>query len=86
MGIWSRLIRRQRGVLAEDQPDDDDSKTVHLARPAPTRGSQVPAAFPPTAGTRVPGGPEATAGTPRYGTQGGTPSTQRIHNPTRPGR
>jgi hypothetical protein len=27
-----------------------------------------------------------TAGTPSYGSQGGTPSTERLHNPTRPGR
>lgn len=84
MGLWSRLIRRQRGDLPDEQ--EEGSKTVHLPRPAPTRGSQVPAALPPTAGTRIPGAPGATAGTRSYGTPSGTPSTERIHNPTRPGR
>ena len=83
MGLWSRLIRRQRGVLAEDS--DEETETLHLPRPPATRGTHIPGNPPPTAGTRRPAGPQGTAGTPSYRDPGGTPSTRRIHNPSHPG-
>jgi hypothetical protein len=85
VGLWSRLIRRQRGVLAVES-EDEESKTVHLP-PAPPTPSTKPIAPPaPTPGSRPLGGLPPTAGTRRYGSPGGTPSTQRIHNPSHPGR
>jgi hypothetical protein len=88
MGLMSRLLGRgfgrRRGMLADDR--DEDSETPPLVRPRPTptiRPIKRPADTPTT---RPPGGFGSTVGTPSYGTPHGTPSTQRIHNPTRPGR
>lgn len=87
MGVLGRLlgrIDRRRGVLAvepvEAEPHEpaiprppDTAGTARLDRPEPTPSMSVP-------------GAGRTAGTPEYRTPHGTPSTRRLHNPTRPGR
>ena len=85
MGILSRLLGRRRGPLAAD-PGEEDTGVERLARPEPTpsmRRLETPA---PTPTAKPIAGSSRTAGTPSYGAPHGTPSTQRIHNPTRPGR
>jgi len=87
MGILARLlgkIDRQRGVLAE--PQDPESETPRIPRPAPTPTGRPLKRPEPTPTTRPIANPQATAGTRTYGSPAGTPSTQRIHNPRRPGR
>jgi hypothetical protein len=80
MGLLSWLFRR-RGVDA-DLPDEGLDPTP--LQPTPTmRPIEAPK---PTPTTRPLDGERRTAGTPSYGAPHGTPSTQRIHNPTRPGR
>jgi hypothetical protein len=89
MGLWSRLIRRQRGVLAEGDPEvDGGEKVMRPATPPPTPTGRRAPMPKPTAGTPHFDGPEPTAGTPSYRGLGGrgTPSTRRIHNPSHPGR
>ena len=85
MGLWSQMIGklRLRGVVADQAPDEpDEVEQVRLLRPKPTPTGRVPERpqETPTAKPRDIGG--GTAGTRRYGGQGGTPSTQRLHNPT----
>jgi hypothetical protein len=88
MGLWSRLIGRQRGMLAEDSRDDDGEEVQRPQRPPPTPTGRRPQMPEPTAGTPHFDGPRPTAGTPSYRGHGarGTPSTRRIHNPSHPGR
>jgi hypothetical protein len=83
MGILARLFRR-RGPLAE-RPDHDAGETG-LEAPKPTPTMRPIEAPKPTPTTKPLSGSARTAGTPSYGSPHGTPSTQRIHNPTRPGR
>jgi hypothetical protein len=88
VGLLARILGlrggRDRGVLAGDEGTEE--KTPRPPRPVPTPASRVPRPPEPTPTTRPLGDPGATAGTPRYGGQGGTPSTERIHNPSHPGR
>jgi hypothetical protein len=81
--ILGRAAGRDRGLLAEEEPE---SKTPRPPRPAPTPGTRPPKYPPPTPTTRPLGDPGTTAGTRGFRGQGGTPSTQRIHNPTHIGR
>lgn len=86
MGLWARLTGtfRLRGMLAEPPEDQevagDPPEVIRTPRPTPTE--RVPPRPPETPSIRVPETPRHTAGTPTYGSQGGTPSTRRIHNPT----
>ena len=81
MGLLGKLLGRRRGVLA-DEPVDDRRPPEP---PPPTAGTRPIERPEPTPSMRVPGA-EKTAGTPDYRTPHGTPSTERIHNPRRPGR
>jgi hypothetical protein len=87
MGWLSRLLGarflRERGFFADHAPDAEE--TPSIPRPAPTPTTRTPRRPPPTPTTQPLGGPAPTAGTPSYGSPHGTPSTQRIHNPRRPG-
>jgi hypothetical protein len=77
---------RQRGSLADGQPDETGELPEHRPVPPPsaTMGRlQRPEETPTT--QRI-GDFGATAGTRSHRTPHGTPSTQRIHNPGRPGR
>jgi hypothetical protein len=85
MGLLSKLIRRRRGVLAEE-PQDSDLTAPHLVQPQPTPTTKVPERPHETPTTRRLETARETAGTPSYRTPHGTPSTQRIHNPSHPGR
>ena len=82
--IKDRLDRR-RGALAV-APTEADAGESPIPRPAPTAGTAKLVAPPPTAGTRRLDPVGETAGTQVHRIPHGTPSTQRIHNPTRPGR
>ena len=87
MGVLGRILQRRidrrRGVLDEDPVEEEGPP--HLERPEPTAGLPKLTAPDPTPSMRIRDfGP--TAGTQRWGGQGGTPSTERIHNPQRPGR
>ena len=83
MGLLSRLFGRWRSDNADAPPGEGDTGLTPL-QPTPTmRPLEAPK---PTPTTRPLGGEGRTAGTPSYGAPHGTPSTQRIHNPTRPGR
>lgn len=87
MGLLSRLLGpwfgRRLGVLDEDR---DEADRQALKRPPLTPTIQ-PIARPRDTPTSKPlHGAGSTRGTPSYRTPQGTPSTQRIHNPTRPGR
>jgi hypothetical protein len=84
MGILSRLIGRRRGPLAADA--DDEADVQRIPAPAPTPSMKRLEAPPPTPTAKPIAGTSRTAGTRSFGAQGGTPSTQRIHNPTRHGR
>jgi hypothetical protein len=81
MGLLSWLFRRQTpGDAAEDGGGTD----LTPLQPTPTmRPLEAPKPTPTTEPLR---GEGRTAGTPAYGAPHGTPSTRRIHNPTRPGR
>jgi hypothetical protein len=82
MGLLSWLFRRSRA--GDDAPGTAGGDEVSPLQPTPTmRPLEAPK---PTPTTRPLAGEQRTAGTPSYGTPHGTPSTQRIHNPTRPGR
>jgi len=82
MGFLSWLFGRERG--AAEKPSQEAGPRLDAPKPTPTmRPLEAPK---PTPTTRPLGGQERTAGTPSYGAPHGTPSTQRIHNPTRPGR
>lgn len=85
MGFLSRLMGRRRGPLAEREPGEDEQETPRLPQPPPTPTTRRPAMPDPTPGSQMPeiGG---TTGTRSYRTPSGTPSTERLHNPTRPGR
>ena len=87
MGVLARILGRRggrlRGVTADAHDDAADEPKL--------------APLPPTAGTRPLERPRdtpsmrlpetgRTAGTPGYRFPGGTPSTERLHNPDRPGR
>jgi hypothetical protein len=82
MGLLSWLFRRGAG---EDDPSAvEGGIELSPLRPTPTmRPLEAPK---PTPTTEPLTGDGRTAGTPSYGLPHGTPSTQRIHNPTRPGR
>jgi hypothetical protein len=83
MGLLSWLFRRG-GERPGDTADADPGVELPKVKPTPTmRPLEAPK---PTPTTRPLGGERRTAGTPSYGAPHGTPSTQRIHNPTRPGR
>ena len=86
MGFLARLlgrrVDRRRGVLAVDPVEAGDPRPPE---PPPTAGTPRLERPEPTPSMRVPGA-ERTAGTPDYRTPHGTPSTQRLHNPRRPGR
>jgi hypothetical protein len=88
MGILGRLfgrrVERESGVLS--QGEAPEAETPRLPKVAPTRGTKLPKRPEPTPTTRPIQNFGTTAGTRSYGSQGGTPSTQRIHNPPRPGR
>jgi hypothetical protein len=88
MGVLGRILQRRvdrrRGVLDED-PVDPGEQPPHLQRPEPTAGTPQLIAPEPTPSMRVRDF-GTTAGTQRWRGQGGTPSTERLHNPTRPGR
>ena len=71
-------------MLADDTHEDVEHVELPPLSPTPTiRTPPIPPATP----TTLPlDGPQPTAGTRRYGAPGDTPSTQRLHNPTRVGR
>lgn len=87
MGLLHRLLGRRmdrrRGVLAVETAEPEHEPK--LARPPDTAGTARPDAPKPTPSMRLPG-LRRTAGTPDYRTPHGTPSTERLHNPRRPGR
>jgi hypothetical protein len=84
MGILARLLGRRRSPLDQRSADDAGDVDLETPRPTPTmRPIEAPKATPTT--QPLDGSPR-TAGTRSYGAPHGTPSTQRIHNPTRPGR
>jgi hypothetical protein len=82
MGLLTWLLgRRNARPDANVEPEDGMLSAV---KPTPTmRPIETPKATPTT---QPLSGERRTAGTPSYGAPHGTPSTQRIHNPTRPGR
>ena len=85
MGLWARVTGkfRTRGVLSRDVPEDADAaEQMKLLRPKPTPTGRVPKRPEDTPSMRPRDAGGKTAGTPSYGSQGGTPSTQRISNPT----
>lgn len=88
MGILARLlgrrVERRRGPLAEETPEEEQ-ETPHLRRPEPTPTARPIPRPEPTPTTQPYEPPHPTAGTPIHRTPGGTPSTERIHNPKRPG-
>ncbi|HEX2085124.1 MAG TPA: hypothetical protein VHF89_05535 [Solirubrobacteraceae bacterium] len=87
MGVLARLlgrIDRRRGVLAEE-PADAGEHQPQIPRPPDTAGTARIEQPQPTPSMRLPE-MQRTAGTPDYRTPHGTPSTQRLHNPQRPGR
>lgn len=69
-------------MLAEPPEDHDTTEPVIPRTPKPTPTNRVPDRphETPTSRPRKIGG--QTAGTRTYGAQGGTPSTERLHNPT----
>jgi hypothetical protein len=74
----------RRGGASEDPAEGDGGAELAPLQPTPTmRPLEAPK---PTPTTRPLDGERRTAGTRSYGSPHGTPSTQRIHNPTRPGR
>ena len=82
MGVLARILERLRGRRAGQSTSSGNSAPEPLLTP-----SMQPIEAPkPTPSMRNVGGAGRTAGTPSYGAPHGTPSTQRIHNPTRPGR
>lgn len=84
MGILSRLLGRRRGPLADDSGDVSETPSIPRPQPTPSmRRIETPRETPTT---KPLDGARPTAGTRSYGTPHGTPSTERIHNPTRPGR
>jgi hypothetical protein len=84
MGVLTWLLGRRRGVLAVEPAETAESEPA-IPRPPDTAGTARLDAPEPTPSMRVPGA-ERTAGTPQYRFPGGTPSTERLHNPTRHGR
>jgi hypothetical protein len=84
MGLWQRLIgrMRNRGVLAEGPFEDRDAsepqRRFHVPTTPSERRYERPHSTPTTEAPEIDG---RTAGTPSYGSQGGTPSTRRLHNP-----
>jgi hypothetical protein len=89
MGVWERFTGRfrLRGVLAERvsedaTPADQNAEQIRLSRPRPTPTTRVPKRPADTPSMRHRETGESTAGTRSYGTPKGTPSTERIHNPT----
>jgi hypothetical protein len=88
MGWLARLLQgrlgRERGIFAAG--DDEPQEPPRLPRPTPTPTTRPPKRPLPTPTTQPLRGMGSTAGTRTYGTQGGTPSTERIHNPRHPGR
>jgi hypothetical protein len=83
MGLWSRVTGklRTRGVLSEDPEPDGGGDEPRARVPLPTPTGRVPQRPHETPTTHIPDTPHDTAGTRRYGSQGGTPSTERLHNP-----
>lgn len=72
---------RNRGVLADGSFEDTDPAQPqrHHVPTTPTgRPIERPRSTPTT---ELPDIGKPTAGTRTYGSQGGTPSTQRLHNP-----
>jgi hypothetical protein len=88
MGILGRLfgrrVERESGMFADPAAGDQETPRLHPVQP--TQGTRIPKQPDPTPTTRPIGGFGTTAGTRSYRAPGGTPSTQRIHNPPRPGR
>jgi hypothetical protein len=87
MGLWQRVIgrMRNRGAFADGPYDDIDvsDEPEHRRFHVPTTPTQRPFERPhSTPTTEIPSVGKRTAGTPSYGSQGGTPSTRRLHNPT----
>jgi hypothetical protein len=79
-----RRVDRRRGMLDED-PAEPGETPAALAVPEPTAGTP-PLARPESTPSMRPPEIGGTAGTGRWRAPGGTPSTERLHNPTRPGR
>ena len=87
MGVLARLlgrIDRRRGVLAVEETPQAQGE-AQIPRPPDTAGTARLEQPRPTPSMRLPG-LRRTAGTPDYRAPHGTPSTERIHNPRRPGR
>ena len=89
MGVLGRLLGRRmdrrRGVLAVDAVEDAEPDAPAIPRPPDTAGTARLERPEPTPSMHVPG-MQPTAGTRDFRQPGGTPSTQRLHNPRRPGR
>jgi hypothetical protein len=87
MGVLDRLLGwrtdRRRGVLAAETAEVEEEPRI--ARPPDTAGTARLERPAETPSMRLPGFGR-TAGTPDYRQPSGTPSTERIHNPSRPGR
>jgi hypothetical protein len=87
MGVLARLLGRldrRRGVLAVESLEVAEQEPKP-ARPPDTAGTARPRKPEPTPSMQLPT-MRPTAGTPAYRAPHGTPSTERIHNPRRPGR
>ena len=89
MGVLARLLGRRmdrrRGVLAVDAVEAAEPEAPAIARPPDTAGTARLERPEPTPSMRIPG-MQPTAGTRDYRQPRGTPSTERLHNPGRPGR
>jgi hypothetical protein len=84
MGLWALVTGkfRLRGMLSEDGGRDPlPDEPFKPKAPPPPRTGRVPPRPPDTPSAHIPESATTTAGTRSYGSQGGTPSTQRLHNP-----
>jgi hypothetical protein len=77
-------LERESGMFAEGTDPEAESPRLHPVQP--TRGTRIPERPEPTPTTRAIDNFGTTAGTRSYRSLGGTPSTQRIHNPPQHGR
>lgn len=68
-------------MLSEDPEPDGGGEEPRARIPRPNPTERVPQRPRETPSIHVPDTPHRTAGTPSYGSQGGTPSTERLHNP-----
>lgn len=87
MGILARLfgrwIEREHGMFADPSAPETEHPKLHPL--PPTRGTRIPTRPEPTPTTRTLTDFGTTAGTRSYRSPGTTPSTQRLHNRSRPG-